>query len=121
MIIKITRTLLILSAFLVVIGRFSSSVHRAYSLFHVIGTFGATRVPPVGYGPFKSMEQLAPLLGVELSQHLAHAARLLGQPGCQIHDASGARKWLTRVLCKSLTRSVSKTGARFSKMDHGRG
>ena len=45
-----------------VIGRFSSSLHRAYTLFYVIGTFGAIHVPPVGYGPLKSMEQLAPLV-----------------------------------------------------------
>jgi len=34
----------------------------AYTLFFVIGTLGATRVPPVGMNPLKSMEQLAPLL-----------------------------------------------------------
>lgn len=32
----------------------------AYSLFFIIGTFGATRVPVVGWMPFKSLEQLAP-------------------------------------------------------------
>jgi len=50
------------AAALVVCGRFSEKVHRAYSLFYVIGTLGAMRVPPVGYGPIKSMEQLMPLL-----------------------------------------------------------
>jgi len=41
-------------------GRHSSSLHRAYSLFYVIGTFGAIHVPVVGWAPFKSLEQLAP-------------------------------------------------------------
>ena len=50
------------AAFLVLVGRYSSSLHRAYTLFYVIGTFGAMHVPPVGWGPLKSMEQLAPLL-----------------------------------------------------------
>ena len=50
------------AAMLVVIGRYTSSLHRAYTLFFIVGTFGATRVPPVGMNPFKSMEQLAPLL-----------------------------------------------------------
>ena len=49
------------AALLVVLGRYSSSLHRAYTLFYVIGTYGAIHVPPVGYGPLKSMEQLAPL------------------------------------------------------------
>jgi len=50
------------AAALVAFGRYSTSVHRAYTLFFIIGTLGATRVPPVGMNPFKSMEQLAPLL-----------------------------------------------------------
>lgn len=50
--------LLLISNFLR--GIHSESLHRAYSLFYVIGTFGATRVPIVGWTPFKSLEQLAP-------------------------------------------------------------
>ena len=40
-------------------GRFTSKLHRAYTLFFIIGTFGATRVPVVGMLPFKSVEQLS--------------------------------------------------------------
>jgi dolichyl-diphosphooligosaccharide--protein glycosyltransferase len=50
------------AAFLVLIGRFTPSTHMAYTLFFIIGTLGAIRVPPVGLNPLKSMEQLAPLL-----------------------------------------------------------
>jgi dolichyl-diphosphooligosaccharide--protein glycosyltransferase len=60
------------AALLVPLGRYSSSVHRAYTLFFIIGTFGATRVPPVGMNPFKSMEQLMPLavfIGYQASDH----------------------------------------------------
>lgn len=39
----------------------TTKMHRAYSLFFVIGTFGAIHVPPVGMTPFKSLEQLGPL------------------------------------------------------------
>jgi len=46
---------------LVVCGRYSSSLHRAYSLFFVVGTFGATHVPCILWAPFKSQEQLGPL------------------------------------------------------------
>jgi dolichyl-diphosphooligosaccharide--protein glycosyltransferase len=36
------------AAALVLFGRYTSKLHRAYSLFYVIGTLGAIRVPPVG-------------------------------------------------------------------------
>jgi len=60
------------AAFLVLIGRFSSKVYRSYSLFYVIGTFLATRVPVVGLTPFKSLEQLGPavvFMGFQLLQY----------------------------------------------------
>ncbi|EKX35244.1 hypothetical protein GUITHDRAFT_118589 [Guillardia theta CCMP2712] len=41
-------------------GCFTSKLHRAYTLFYVIGTAGATRVPVVGLSPLKSLEQLGP-------------------------------------------------------------
>eukprot|EP00924_Labyrinthula_sp_SR-Ha-C_P005826 maker-scaffold_14-snap-gene-6.51-mRNA-1 protein AED:0.04 eAED:0.04 QI:0/0.33/0.42/1/0.66/0.57/7/762/737 len=47
---------------LVLLGRYNSSLHRAYSLFFVIGTAGAVRVPVVGWTPFRSLEQIGPLL-----------------------------------------------------------
>lgn len=50
------------AAVLTFMGRYTSKLHRAYTLFYVVGTLGATRVPPVGMQPFKSMEQLAPLV-----------------------------------------------------------
>jgi len=45
---------------LVGLGRFNSGVHKAYSLFYVIGTFGAIQIPVVGMQPLRSMEQLGP-------------------------------------------------------------
>jgi dolichyl-diphosphooligosaccharide--protein glycosyltransferase len=44
--------------FLLATGRFSDKLHRAYSLFYVIGTFLAIQVPVVGWAPLKSMEQI---------------------------------------------------------------
>ena len=49
--------------FLVIIGRYSTKLHRAYSLFYGIGTILAIQVPVVGMTPLKSLEQL-PCLGV---------------------------------------------------------
>ena len=50
------------AASLFFIGRYTSKLHRAYTLFYVIGTWGAMQVPVVGWTPIKSTEQLAPLL-----------------------------------------------------------
>ena len=49
------------AAVLVILGRYSSKLHRAYSLFFIIGTFGAVNVPVVGWNPFKSFEQIGAL------------------------------------------------------------
>jgi len=45
---------------LILLGRYSSKLHRSYTLWYVIGTIGATHVPVVGWSPLKSLEQLAP-------------------------------------------------------------
>jgi len=61
------------AAVLVGMGRYSSKLHRAYSLFYVIGTLGAIRVPPVGMMPLKSLEQMLPLaifLGMQLLEYV---------------------------------------------------
>jgi dolichyl-diphosphooligosaccharide--protein glycosyltransferase len=46
---------------LVGLGRFNSGVHKAYSLFYLLGTYGATRIPVVGFTPLRSLEQIGPL------------------------------------------------------------
>jgi len=46
---------------LVGLGRFNTGVHKAYSLFFVIGTAIAIQIPVVGMQPFRSLEQLGPL------------------------------------------------------------
>jgi len=49
------------AGFLIVIGRFTSHLHYAYTLFFVIGTAGALQFPLVGSLPYQSLEQLMPL------------------------------------------------------------
>ena len=49
---------------LCLLGRFSSQLHHAYSLWFLVGTAGAVLGPArylVGWQPFQSMEQLGPL------------------------------------------------------------
>eukprot|EP00286_Rhodomonas_abbreviata_P008919 CAMPEP_0181337548 /NCGR_PEP_ID=MMETSP1101-20121128/28083_1 /TAXON_ID=46948 /ORGANISM="Rhodomonas abbreviata, Strain Caron Lab Isolate" /LENGTH=952 /DNA_ID=CAMNT_0023448061 /DNA_START=124 /DNA_END=2982 /DNA_ORIENTATION=+ len=50
------------AAFLVATGSYSTKLYRAYTLFFIIGTAGATRVPVVGWAPLRSLEQLGPCL-----------------------------------------------------------
>eukprot|EP00928_Gymnodinium_smaydae_P017059 TRINITY_DN1649_c0_g4_i1.p1 TRINITY_DN1649_c0_g4~~TRINITY_DN1649_c0_g4_i1.p1 ORF type:complete len:900 (-),score=146.14 TRINITY_DN1649_c0_g4_i1:304-2967(-) len=46
---------------LVGLGRFNSGVHKAYTLFFVVGTAGAMQIPVVGWTPLRSLEQIGPL------------------------------------------------------------
>ena len=50
------------AAVLLICGRFSPSVYKAYTLFFIVGTLGAMQVPVVAWTPLKSVEQLVPLL-----------------------------------------------------------
>eukprot|EP00584_Thalassiosira_punctigera_P022138 CAMPEP_0172552596 /NCGR_PEP_ID=MMETSP1067-20121228/46223_1 /TAXON_ID=265564 ORGANISM="Thalassiosira punctigera, Strain Tpunct2005C2" /NCGR_SAMPLE_ID=MMETSP1067 /ASSEMBLY_ACC=CAM_ASM_000444 /LENGTH=960 /DNA_ID=CAMNT_0013340615 /DNA_START=110 /DNA_END=2995 /DNA_ORIENTATION=+ len=59
------------AAFLVVLGRFSTKVYKAYSLFYVVGTSLAIQIPVVGWSPLKSLEQL-PACAVFLGYQLLH-------------------------------------------------
>uniref|UniRef100_A0A7S3PAI1 dolichyl-diphosphooligosaccharide--protein glycotransferase n=1 Tax=Amphora coffeiformis TaxID=265554 RepID=A0A7S3PAI1_9STRA len=57
------------ASFLVLTGRYSTKVHRAYTAFYVVGTTLAIQVPVVGWTPLKSLEQLGPFLafgGIQL-------------------------------------------------------
>merc|ERR1712166_213541 len=51
---------------------FNETLHRSYSLFYIIGTIGATRVPVVGWTPVKSLEQMMPMLVFVGMQVLAY-------------------------------------------------
>ncbi len=46
------------AGFLVLLGRYSTKLHRAYTVFYVIGTILAIQIPVVGLTPLKSLEQL---------------------------------------------------------------
>jgi dolichyl-diphosphooligosaccharide--protein glycosyltransferase len=60
------------AAVLVLLGRYSERLHTAYSIFYVIGTYGAIHVPVVGLAPLKSLEQLGPM-GVFLGLQVIYA------------------------------------------------
>ncbi len=57
------------ASILVLLGRFGPKLYKSYSIFYILGTFLATRVPVVGMTPLKSLEQLGPagvFLGFQL-------------------------------------------------------
>ena len=75
------------AAVLIACGRFSSKLHRAFSLFYVIGTLGAIQVPVVGWGPLKSLEQLGPLaifVGMQVLEVAAVQKRKRGLTNAQV-------------------------------------
>lgn len=56
---------------LVLLGRFSTKLYLAYSLYYIVGTTLAVQVPVVGWTPLKSLEQLgacAVFLGFQVLQ-----------------------------------------------------
>jgi dolichyl-diphosphooligosaccharide---protein glycosyltransferase len=58
-------------------NKYDPTLAKAYSLFYVIGTAIALCVPPVGYAPFKSLEQIFALLVFIFINvlHVSEAAR----------------------------------------------
>ena len=80
------------AATLVLLGQYSTSLHRAYSLFWIIGTLGAIQFPVVGLAPVKSLEQLGPAFVFLGMQVLSVAERLVKSGG-----ATGAEAWRIRV------------------------
>jgi dolichyl-diphosphooligosaccharide--protein glycosyltransferase len=85
---------------LVLMGRFSPKLHRAYSLFYVIGTLGALQIPVIGWSPFKHAEQLAGLFAFAGLQLLA------------VCDAIAKRRQLERAEAVMLSvRYVAVAGA----------
>ena len=80
------------AATLVLVGQYSPSLHRAYSLFWIVGTLGAIQFPVVGLAPVKSLEQLGPAFVFLGMQVLSVAERLVKSGG-----ATGAEAWRIRV------------------------
>ena len=67
---------------------------RAYSLFYVVGTLGATRVPVIGMTPLRSLEQIAPLL-VFFGLQLLAATELVVKAKRAKAELSRADAWKT--------------------------
>jgi dolichyl-diphosphooligosaccharide---protein glycosyltransferase len=77
---------------LVLLGRYTTKLHRAYSIFYIVGTILAIQVPVVGFAPLKSIEQLGPGLAFICFQLIEY---------CEIqkrkHQLSSIQTWKLRV------------------------
>ena len=68
------------ASLLVFMGRYSTKLYRAYTLFFVIGTLGAMQIPVIGTTPLRSFEQMGPLLaffGMQILEFCAWQRRRL--------------------------------------------
>ena len=75
------------AAVLVLLGRYDTNLHRSYSLFFIIGTYGAVQIPIVGWQPFQSLEQVSAVLvflGLQLCEALALGRKLFGLQGFKL-------------------------------------
>ena len=86
------------AAFLVLMGRFSTKVYLAYSLFYFVGTALAVQIPVVGWAPLKSLEQLGP------------CAVFLGYQGLQLCEVIRRKQKLTRAQAFQLRLKVASAG-----------
>ena len=83
---------------LVLLQRYTDGLHHAFSLFYVIGTFGAMQIPVVGWTPLKSLEQLGALavfLGLQLvfvveKARAAKGLRAWSKPSIEIYVKAAA-------------------------------
>eukprot|EP00462_Mataza_sp_D1_P014196 CAMPEP_0175150518 /NCGR_PEP_ID=MMETSP0087-20121206/17938_1 /TAXON_ID=136419 /ORGANISM="Unknown Unknown, Strain D1" /LENGTH=781 /DNA_ID=CAMNT_0016436519 /DNA_START=27 /DNA_END=2372 /DNA_ORIENTATION=+ len=75
-----------------------SNLHRAYSLFYIIGTAGAIQIPVVGWSPLKSLEQLAPglvFIGIQIMEFCNYQQKKDGLSTKQL--------WLLRIkICSTV-------------------
>eukprot|EP00727_Mastigamoeba_balamuthi_P000177 m51a1_g10156 putative oligosaccharyl transferase-like protein (795) ;mRNA; f:17231-19885 len=102
------------AAALVALGRWSPALHRSYSLFWLVGTALASRVPVVGMAPFRSLEQAAPMALFAGMQVLAALRWHVARRGLSWEEnAAEVRAVYARVLgvCAAAGGAVLASGA----------
>ena len=77
---------------LVLLGRYSTKLHRAYTCFYLIGTALAIQVPVVGWTPLKSMEQLGPLVAF-LAFQMIEAVEIIKRK----RNLTTKQTWILRI------------------------
>jgi len=80
-------------AALILLGRFTPKLHKSFTLFYAIGTFGALQIPVVGWVPLKSLEQLGSFAVFGGIQFLAYAEHCIKKKKLTTFK----EKWTQRV------------------------
>ena len=92
---------------LVLLGYYSPSLYGAFSLFFLVGTAGAVQVPVVNTGPFRHMEQIAPLLVFLGLQYVAACELVARRRGL-----SWDKDFAAMVTLRAQVRWAGEMGAR---------
>eukprot|EP00798_Chlamydomonas_sp_ICE-L_P023253 gene23253-30480_t len=79
------------AALLLVTGKFSPKLYKAYTIFYGLGTLLAIQVPVVSWTPLKSMEQVAPLALFLLFQLLQCGEMMIKRKGLDKDQAKSFR------------------------------
>jgi len=85
------------AAFLVGVGRYSTKIYLAYSIFYVVGTAGAIQVPVVGLTPLKSLEQMLPLIVFFGIQVVAFVENFIRRGNDQFNGAKAVSQLYVKV------------------------
>jgi dolichyl-diphosphooligosaccharide--protein glycosyltransferase len=81
------------ASLLVLLGSCSTKLHRAYTLFYLVGTSLAIQVPVIGWMPIRSLEQMGPLLTFGGFQ-LIEICQVLKRK----HNLSTLEAWKLRIV-----------------------
>eukprot|EP00187_Rhodella_violacea_P001312 CAMPEP_0174892910 /NCGR_PEP_ID=MMETSP0167-20121228/7791_1 /TAXON_ID=38298 /ORGANISM="Rhodella maculata, Strain CCMP736" /LENGTH=889 /DNA_ID=CAMNT_0016131537 /DNA_START=252 /DNA_END=2921 /DNA_ORIENTATION=+ len=95
------------AALLVMTGRYTQKLHRAYTLFYAVGTAGAVLVPVVGWTPLKSLEQLGAFVVFVGLQALEFCETVRKQKKMSPHDAGVFKFKVAGVLGVGLVAVVA--------------
>eukprot|EP00403_Amphidinium_massartii_P001313 CAMPEP_0178383268 /NCGR_PEP_ID=MMETSP0689_2-20121128/6915_1 /TAXON_ID=160604 /ORGANISM="Amphidinium massartii, Strain CS-259" /LENGTH=870 /DNA_ID=CAMNT_0020003485 /DNA_START=56 /DNA_END=2668 /DNA_ORIENTATION=+ len=86
------------TAVLVFLGKYSSAVHRAYSLQWLVGTVLAVQVPVIGFAPLRSVEQMPSLLVFLGLQVMEACDWSRARFGAELQDAKVYFRFRVRVF-----------------------
>eukprot|EP00658_Telonema_sp_P-2_P067647 TRINITY_DN5657_c0_g2_i3.p1 TRINITY_DN5657_c0_g2~~TRINITY_DN5657_c0_g2_i3.p1 ORF type:complete len:696 (-),score=172.25 TRINITY_DN5657_c0_g2_i3:69-2156(-) len=70
-------------------NKYSTRLYKAYTCFFIVGTAIAVCVPPVGWAPFKSLEQLFAFLVFIFMQVLQYTEGIRRKEGVDVRSARG--------------------------------
>eukprot|EP00927_Polykrikos_kofoidii_P068264 TRINITY_DN6361_c1_g1_i1.p1 TRINITY_DN6361_c1_g1~~TRINITY_DN6361_c1_g1_i1.p1 ORF type:complete len:828 (+),score=94.76 TRINITY_DN6361_c1_g1_i1:64-2547(+) len=95
------------TAVTVALGKYTDGLYKAYTIWFLVGTYGAMAVPVIGWAPLRSLEQMPSLLVFVVLQ-VMHLCDLYRRK--QKKDMSGFRFFFVRAFAFILVASVCAVG-----------